>query len=270
MDKHIQLDQFFTPIHKAKEYLNLLNKKYDLKSFDNVIEPSAGSGSFYNNMPKNRLGLDLDPKCDGVIKTDFFDYDLPKGKNIVIGNPPYGKRGSLAMKFINRCANNAEVIAFVLPRGFMRSALINGVDNRFHLVHQELIDTFNFPDGTERFVKSVFQIWEKKDKLREKIVEPTSHEDFEMIHRHVSWTSKQELEDIRKKYPIAIGQNTLRVVESKNITKGSNWFIKPKKVSIKKIKEIFKDAKFTTAYYTLGAPSLSKGDIINEYKKRKV
>ena len=37
------------------------------------IEPSAGTGAFYNLLPpQRRLGMDIEPKCEGVIAQDFF------------------------------------------------------------------------------------------------------------------------------------------------------------------------------------------------------
>ena len=153
----MELDQFFTPEPKAKELIKVVNSKYDLSQYDNIIEPSAGAGAFFKNLP-NAIGIDLEPQIDGIIKQDFFDFKFPQGKTIVIGNPPYGKRGSLALKFINKCADYADVIAFVLPRGFMRSALQNSVDTRLHLTHYEMLENFELPNGETYKVKSVFQI----------------------------------------------------------------------------------------------------------------
>ena len=256
------LDQFFTPEQKAIDLINVVNSKTALSTYDNIIEPSAGSGAFFKNLPKNSIGVDLEPHCEGVIKKDFFDFKFPKGRNLTIGNPPYGKRGSLALKFINKAADYSDTIAFVLPRGFMRSTLQNSIDQRLHLTHSEMLDTFELPDGAEYKVKSVFQIWEKKPILREKIIEPKEHPDFDLLHKHISWISSKELNDIKEEYPYAIGQNKMRIEESKNISKGSIWFLKPNKPNVK---EIFETATFESAYWTTGAPSLSKGDIINGY-----
>ena len=37
-------------------------------------------------------------------------------KYLVIGNPPFGKISSLAVKFFNKSAEYADVIAFIVPR----------------------------------------------------------------------------------------------------------------------------------------------------------
>ena len=256
------LDQFFTPEADAKRYIELVDNLYNLSTYDNVIEPSAGGGSFFKNMPSNRVGIDLEPQGPDIIQYDFFKYKFPKGRNIVIGNPPYGRRGSMALKFINRCADYSDVIAFVLPRGFMRTAMQNSVDKNLHLMHSEMLENFNLPCGKQYKVKSVFQIWERRTQLRDKIIEPKAHKDFELLHKHVSWISTSELNAVKAEYPYAIGQNKLRIENSNGISKGSVWFVKP---NVPNVKETFERATFDSAYYTTGAPSLSKGDIINGY-----
>ena len=57
-----KLDQFYTNPEYAKALYRIIESKYELSSFDYILEPSAGTGSFYNLMdPNKRIGLDLDP-----------------------------------------------------------------------------------------------------------------------------------------------------------------------------------------------------------------
>ena len=259
-----ELDQFFTPEKDAVKFINKVDGLYGLSTYDNIIEPSAGAGSFFKNLPKNAIGLDLEPLHKDIIKMDFFDYEFPKGKTIVIGNPPYGRRGSLALQFINKSAKYADVIAFVLPRGFKRVAMQNSVDLSLHLVYEEFIEDFELPCGKIHKVKSIFQVWEKREEKREKVEEPKSHPDFTLLHKHVSWITAEELSTIKEEYPLAIGQNKMRIEDSKNISKGSIWFVKP---LTKNVREVFENTTFESAYWTTGAPSLSKGDIINGYEQ---
>ncbi len=68
------------------------------------IEPSVGNGSFYNFLPDDKkIGIDIDAniKFDNVIVSDYLDFTPKNGKYIVIGNPPFGLRGNLALRFIN-------------------------------------------------------------------------------------------------------------------------------------------------------------------------
>ena len=102
------MDQFYT------------NEDVSIESYDIQLEPSAGTGSFYKLMnPQKRIGLDIEPKYNGIIKQDFLIYNPDASKSyICIGNPPFGKVSSLAIRFFNKCAQFSDVIAFIIPRTF--------------------------------------------------------------------------------------------------------------------------------------------------------
>ena len=62
-----------------------------------------------------------------ILKQDFFKYISPYDpifNNIriaCIGNPPFGKIGSLAVKFINHsCYLGGNIIGMILPRSFKK------------------------------------------------------------------------------------------------------------------------------------------------------
>ena len=99
-NKSKDLDQFYTKTEIAKRFVEDVFSIIDHTKYDNIIEPSAGSGKILDFLPEDkRIGLDLDPKRDDIIKGDFFDYIFPKGKNLVIGNPPFGRNSKLALQF---------------------------------------------------------------------------------------------------------------------------------------------------------------------------
>lgn len=262
----MNLDQFFTPKHKAKKYIDKTNELYPFKGYDSILEPSAGAGAFFNQLPlESRIGLDLVPLHSDILPGDFFNYLFPDGKTLVIGNPPYGSRGSLATRFFNKCADYADVIAFVLPRGFVRPVMQNTLDRRFHLVYEDRLEDFELPDGTMHKVKSVFQIWEKRPILRNTYRSPKIHSDFELKHLHMSWTTLDEIRATQLEYPICVGQNSMKVKHSTEVSKGSIWFIKPKDGNVeKKFWEI--DFRESLQDFT-AAPSITKGEIITKYKE---
>ena len=67
------LDQFYTNKDIALKCYNKLNEIIDLNEFDIHLEPSAGSGSFYNIMDSTRkIGLDIEPKEKDIIKMIYF------------------------------------------------------------------------------------------------------------------------------------------------------------------------------------------------------
>ena len=133
------LDQFYTRKVIAQKYYDILRNRVDLDSFDSIIEPSAGNGSFFNLLPPNkRLGIDLDPKCDGVIKMDYLDYKPPPNKRILVaGNPPFGVNSKSAVLFFNHSATFADVIAFIIPRTWKRSTVQNKLSMDFVLLLSE-------------------------------------------------------------------------------------------------------------------------------------
>ena len=116
-------DQFFTSKETARycygkviEVLSSLN--VDLDNYT-IIEPSAGDGSFYNLFPENKkIGIDIEPKCSNVIRSDFLVWNPKTKQNICIGNPPFGLRGNLALKFINHAAEFSDFVCFILPQLF--------------------------------------------------------------------------------------------------------------------------------------------------------
>lgn len=162
-------DQFFTPPDMAKNCIDIFVNEtgIDINQYT-FIEPSAGDGSFYKLLPTNKIGLDIEPRCEGVLKEDFLLWKPENNiKYIVIGNPPFGLRGHLALNFINHSFEFADYVAFILPqlfesdgRGSPRKRV-----NGFNLIYSEkLSGMFHVPDGDKTRVNGVFQIWSKHTK----------------------------------------------------------------------------------------------------------
>lgn len=132
------------------------------------IEPAAGGGSFLQAVPPscNRIGVDVEPKSDDVIKRDYLLWEPPDTTQdiIVFGNPPFGRRSSLAKSFIVRSCRFAKVIAFILPRSFVKPSMFNAFSPRFHMIYNEKVPKDAFIVNEEAYdVPCVFQIWEKRD-----------------------------------------------------------------------------------------------------------
>ena len=169
------LDQYFTKDFIAKNLYkkaqNLISKyEKNINEF-HWIEPSAGDGVFFKLLPKNkRLGIDINPLNNEIIKQDYLKYDLPKNKkNIVIGNPPFGHRGVMALNFINH-SQNADYVCFILPM-FFDSKGKGSVKYRvkgFNLIHTEMLpkNSFYTPKNNKDVdIKCIFQIWSKNHKI---------------------------------------------------------------------------------------------------------
>jgi hypothetical protein len=169
------LDQFYTNNIVAKGCIDILLKFIDKPEDYLWVEPSAGNGSFLHNIPFQKIGIDIEPKSPEIIKDDFLTWSPPYRKIIIIGNPPFGRQSSTAKAFIKKSCKFAEVIAFILPKSFVKPSMNKSFDLKFHCIYSnELEDNSFIINETPYDVPCIFQIWFKKDEDRilEKSIEP--------------------------------------------------------------------------------------------------
>lgn len=252
-----KLDQFYTDPAYAEQFYSAIQECVDLSKYDHVLEPSAGTGSFYNLLDANkRIGLDLDPKAQGVIKKDFFAWNPPKKKRIVtIGNPPFGKSAGLAIKFFNRAAEFSDIIAFVIPRTFRKASVINRLDKNFHCIYDETVPDNSFIfNGSAYNVPCAAQIWQREKKPRDKIItfklEQISHM-FELVDPADSDFAIQR---------VGGRAGLIRTKDRMDFSAESHYFIRahdPRVLSVFE-KVNFDSVKFNTA----GNPSVSPSELI--------
>jgi hypothetical protein len=170
-------DQFFTEKKTVNECLEILRLKLnELDVNENeycFIEPSAGDGSFLLELPKNRrIGLDIEPKNSEILESNFLNWYPPHGKYITIGNPPFGLRGNLALRFINHASKFSDFVAFILPQIFESEGKGNCMDRvkNMNLVHsQKIPSNFYYPNGDNVTVNVIFQIWSKNHKVEKNV-----------------------------------------------------------------------------------------------------
>ena len=172
--------QFYTKpeiAEKCFKDFETIMKKLDINlSNYHFIEPSAGCGCFYHLLPqKRKTGIDIDPKTKGIIKSDYLKWKPKKEeKCIVIGNPPFGLRGNLALKFINHSYNFADVVAFILPQLFEsdgKGSTMGRVKGYKLAYSKKLpINSFYYPNGTDVNINTIFQVWTKikTEKIKKK------------------------------------------------------------------------------------------------------
>ena len=104
------IDKYYTKDIVVEMCLNLVKKYIHLNTDDLIVEPSAGNGSFITgikSLSSNFRFYDLEPDNNEIIKQDYllFDYGSIKetfSKIHIIGNPPFGRQSSLAIKFIKK------------------------------------------------------------------------------------------------------------------------------------------------------------------------
>jgi hypothetical protein len=169
-------DQFFTPVETAKLCFEVFCNKLKELDIDEkqffYIEPSAGDGSFLKVLPSERsIGLDIEPKGDNIIKQDFLNWK-PENVNknyVVFGNPPFGLRGNLALRFINHSSSfNSQFVCFILPQLFESDGKGSPMKRitEYNLIHSQIINPIFYEPTEDDKIKNmkvnvVFQIWSK-------------------------------------------------------------------------------------------------------------
>ncbi len=184
------LDKFYTKYEVVKKLLGNIN----FGDYDLAIDPCCGDGAFFSNIEIDKIGIDIQPDIDGVICHDFLTWDFSKlkvdrSKVIVISNPPFGKQGSLAMKFIKRSVEFSDTIAFILPLSFVKNSVKNRIPKLYHLHYEEILPEDSFlMDGLDYGVKCVFQIWKREETERSLIVDE--------VEEKFQYTKKKETADL--------------------------------------------------------------------------
>lgn len=163
------IDKYYTKDNIVNLCLNYINDNINFND-DLIIEPSAGNGSFISaikSLTNNYKFYDLEPENDEIIKqdylllnyNDFIKYD----KIHIIGNPPFGRQSSLAIKFIKKSCEFCDTISFILPKSFKKDSLKKTFPLNFHLIFEiDLPEKAFLVDNIEYNVPCIFQIWEKK------------------------------------------------------------------------------------------------------------
>ena len=154
------------------------------------VEPSAGIGAFYNILPsERRYGIDILPKGANIIKRDFFEvtsFQYPPQDTVIIGNPPFGKRGRMAVAFFNHAAVLADIIAFILPVNFRKYIVHKQLEPSMRFIRKMALprDAFHLDSGKSYTVNTEFQIWtriqSKHQDMRQHKPLPIRHQDFQM------------------------------------------------------------------------------------------
>ncbi len=160
-------------------------------------------------MPKNRrIDIDLEYKNNEILNQNFLSFSPKNGKKyLVLGNPPFGLRGNLALRFINHREDFADFVAFILPLLFSSDGKANpkGRVRGFVLAHSEklVLNSFVYPNGKEVEVATLFQIWVNDKTLKSKALS-------------LDVPSKKSCKELIKVYSLSDG-GTLSSTRNKNM-----------------------------------------------------
>jgi hypothetical protein len=259
--KRNTIDKYYTKPIIAEQCVNLIIKHLDIMNDDLIIEPSAGNGSFIpyiKQLTNNYKFYDLEPENEEIIKQDFLTLKISKLSKIhIIGNPPFGRQSSLAIKFIKKCCEFGDTISFILPKSFKKDSMKKYFNSNYHLEYEEDIPDNSFLVNHENCdVPCVFQIWVLKSHLRE-----TKIKEYPNQFIFVKHDNNPDISFRR------VGVNAGLISIDTNKSPQSHYFIKfinnnTINENIDKLKNI--KFKFNN---TVGPKSISKQELIHEFNK---
>uniref|UniRef100_A0A6C0EKE0 Uncharacterized protein n=1 Tax=viral metagenome TaxID=1070528 RepID=A0A6C0EKE0_9ZZZZ len=269
------IDKYYTKTEVVDLCIETIKNKINIDNEHLIIEPSAGNGAFIDGIKTlcdNYKFYDKEPEHDDIDKQDYLELEFEAfekyEKKHIIGNPPFGRQSSLAIKFIKHSCKFCNTISFILPKSFKKDSLKKHFPLHFHLIEEKDLPTNSFlVNDIEYDVPCVFQIWEKKEEKRivsDKLVP-------------IGYSFKTMKEDENLICDISFRRVGINAgVVDTNISgksKQSHYFIKfdniddfdtnQKEEFIKK----FKNIKFSSSENTVGPKSISKQELIREFNK---
>ena len=260
------IDKYYTKDSVVDLCLNFVTESLKINSNDLIIEPSAGNGSFIigiKSLTNHFKFYDLEPDNDEIIKQDYLVYDYTNIKSIyekihIIGNPPFGRQSSLAIKFIKKSCEFCNSISFILPKSFKKDSLKKSFPLNFHLIFEIDLPNKSFlVDGIEYNVETIFQIWEKTN-VKRIIIENVEPLNFMFVNK----TDNPNVSFRR----VGVNAGMIDIdIDKKSIQ--SHYFIKfTNNKSISDNIYSLKSIQFNHNN-TVGPRSISKQELIKEFNK---
>lgn len=264
--KRNTIDKYYTKKTIVDECIEFVKKYINISKNDLIIEPSAGNGSFIENiktLSDNYKFYDLEPENDQIIKQDFLNYNYEQIKQEykkihIIGNPPFGRQSSLAIKFIKKCCEFSKSISFILPKSFKKDSMKKYFANNYHLIFETDLQENSFlVNGVESNVPCIFQIWKYKKKERKQIIK--------LEPLNFKFVEKNNNPDISFRRVGVYAGTIMKKINDKSIQ--SHYFIKftNNKTTDENI-EILKLIEFNFNN-TVGPKSISKQELIKEFNR---
>ena len=241
------------------------------------VEPAAGTGAFYKLLPsRKRLGIDLVPKCNDVKSQDFFsvtDFPSSPKDTAIIGNPPFGKRGKLAIAFFNHAAHLADIVAFIVPVNFRKFTTHKQLDPSMRFISKLSLprDAFYLHTGKSYSVNTEFQIWTRLESTHHDMRQykrlPICHRDFQIWQYN---NTPDALKVFRYPFDFAVPcqgwQNySRRETDEKRCERNKQWILLKANNSgvLKRLMDI--DYEGLAQECATAVPGFRKGDLVKEY-----
>lgn len=152
------------------------------------------------------------------------------GKVHVIGNPPFGRQSSVAIKFIKKACSFAYSVSFILPRIFKKQSMKSKFNLCFHLEKEiDIPDNSFLVNGLEFNVPCVFQIWIKK-KTPRALIEKIKPINFKFVKK-----DEQPTISFRR---VGVNAGTISYdIDNKSVQ--SHYFIKMDRTKVSVLKKSY-------------------------------
>ncbi len=260
------IDKYYTKIEVVDICIDILKKNIEINNNDICIEPSAGNGAFISNIKKifkNYKFYDLEPQNNNIIKQDYLEFNFNTiieqkyNKIHILGNPPFGRQSSLAIKFIKKSCKYCDSISFILPKSFKKDSLKKHFPLNFHLIYEYDLPKNSFTvDNKEYDVPCVFQIWVKKNINRE-VQDKLKPNKYEFV-------KIDENPDISfRRVGVYAGKIDINI-EDKSIQ--SHYFIKfDDNIFTEELLKKLNTIEYSCKNNTAGPKSISKQELIKEF-----
>lgn len=152
----IQNDKYYTSPALAKYCVERTKEIIGEDNITEYIEPSAGAGVFLDYLDKPYLAYDIEPEDDRITKADWLSVNLEYKKGrCVIGNPPFGSRNTLSVRFYKQSVKSSDYVAFILPISQFNN---NQQMYEFDLIHSEDLGIRKY---SEREIHCCFNIYKR-------------------------------------------------------------------------------------------------------------
>jgi hypothetical protein len=268
----MSLDQFYTKSDIAEICWSKVIEYTDIDKCDYIVEPSAGKGAFFSLFPETkRIGMDLVPKYPHVTKMDFFDFKyIVNKKYATVGNPPFGRVSSVAIKFFNKSAEYSDIIAFIIPRTFKRVSVQNKLNMDFHLIYNEDLPLNPCCFEPKMDAKCCFQIWIRKEIKRVKVVYDKSHPDFSFMKHGPKDKKNQPTPPVYSDFAMkAYGSNCGEIIDSNlQSLRPKSWHWIKSNISINLLKDRFASLDYSISKDTVRQDSIGQKELIFLYSSK--
>jgi hypothetical protein len=173
-------DAYFTPPSSVEFIHNILANAGWLEG--SILEPCCGAGNLVKGLD-NVTVWDLHQYDHPLDRVGNFLEQKPESFDLVLTNPPFGWLGGLACDILNHATLFTNHIAIILPQCFRKVQRIDRIDPFFHPVGDYNLpdETYLLPDGQRKYVRTCFQMWERRNHKRKKFGNTPYDEFFRQV-----------------------------------------------------------------------------------------